>query len=331
MTYPIALGSAQWAREAVKGTDLPATSVMIVENFDFASGSVIVRPATARGLLVRNRGHEMISMFGGNWSASGPMVYEQLQNWLCMVENVATPTGPSPYIWTHTRNPAANAAPASFTFERRETDAATPYTQVGHYGMMSRLLLSGAGPDELVRFEAEGFCRKIQIAEAFTAALTMPTPEFPPYALCKVYIDSTWAALGSTQVTSQVLAWSVEHLTGLIPRVTADGRTDLDFNVHDINSGEVGINASITCLLGAQYPIEQAAAAAKTLRAVRIQIDGSGGRQLQIDFLAKYEQPEIPEFGEDEGGRTVVLNLVDSTDGTNFLRYKLTNLVATLS
>lgn len=330
MSYPVALGTVQWAREATRGTDLPATSVMIAEEFSFTSASVIQRPNTARGLLIRNRGHETATLYQGEWSASGPVNYEQLQHWLCMIENVATPTGPSPYVWTHTRNPAANASPAAFTIERRETDGTTPIVQAAHYCMLTRLLLSGAGPDELVRFEAEGFSRRIQTGEAFTAALTMPTPEFPPFALCKVYINDTWANIGTTQVSNQVIAWSVEHTTGVFPRVTADGRTDLDFNTHDINSGEVGINASITCLLGAQYTTEVAAAAAGTLRAVRIEINGSGSRQLQIDFLAKYEQPEIPEFGDDNGGRTVVLNLVESTDGTNFLRYKLTNLVATL-
>lgn len=317
------------AREATAGVDLPATAVMVVEEFGFTSDSERASPRTARGLLIRNRGHEHPIRYAGRWSASGPATYEQLQYFLCMVQNVAAPTGAGPYVWTHTRPVAANPTPATFCFEKRETDGSSPYVQVAHYCTLDRFKLSGA-PTEDVMSEAEGFSRKIQTGEAFTAGLTPPTPEFMPFTLSKVFIDANWAGLGGTQVSAQVIAWEVEHQAGIYPRFTADGRTDLDWNALDYNPDNVQINASITCLLGAQYAAEIAAAAAQSLRAVRIQIDGTSSRQLQIDFLAKYELPEIPEFGEDEGARIVTLNLVDSSDGTNFLRYKLTNNVATL-
>lgn len=330
MPYPRALEGIQWAREAVKGTDLAATSQMVVEDFVFSSDSEYARPKTARGLLLRNRGHETIVQFGANWKANGPLNYEQFQNWLTMaVQGAVVPTGAGPYIWTFTRPITANPALDSFTIEKRETDGATPYTHVGHYALASALRLSGA-PGELVMMEIEGFCRKLQTGETYTPALSMPTPEMPPFALTKVYIDSTWANLGVTQVSSQVISYDFEHLTGCHPRFTADGRTELDFNTHEFNPDDVAVNASVTCLLGAQYGTEQTAAGAGTLRAVRLQFDGSGGRQLQVDFLAKYERPELPEFGEDGGQRVVQLNFMDTTDGTNFLRFKLTNNVATL-
>lgn len=330
MPYPVALGDVQWAREAVHGTDLPATSKMLAEEFSFGSDSVIERPATARGLLLRNRGHEQAVKYGTTWSANGPLSYEQAQHWLCMaVENVAAPTGPGPYVWDHIRPITDFPNLASFTIEKRDTDGTTPIVQVAHYAMLSSLTLSGE-PNALTRFEAEGFARKLTTAEAFTAALTTPTPEFGPFALSKVYIDDTWATLGATQVASQVIGWNTEILTGAMPRFTADGRTELDFNTHEINAEEVGINATINCLLGPQWAAESAAAAAGTLRAVRIQIEGSSDREIIIDFLAKYELPEIPYDGEDEGQRTASLVMLDSTDQTNFLRIQVTNGVATL-
>lgn len=329
--YPTALDVVQWAREATKGTDLAATSKMLAEVFTTTPASEMARPPVMRGLMQRNRGFETAVKRWSNWHAEGPASYEQLQNWLCMIENVSAGTGTSPTVWTHTVNSAAVPGPAAFTFERSVTDGTTPIVHAWHYGMLQALELSGAD-GELLRFAADGFARRVQTGESLTAALSLPTPELPPAPLVTLFIDSTWAGLGGTQVSTQVLGWSHKFNTGVKPIWTMDGRTDLDYTTHVVDAGDRSIEASITCLLGAQYATERAAAEAGTLRAVRIQVDGSSGRQLQIDFLAKYETPELFDLGADQDGQhTVVLNLVESTDGTNLLKYKLSNLITALA
>lgn len=327
MPYPEGLTAFQWAREATLGTDLATTSKMHAESLKLTSMDEYARPPIVRGLMQRNRGFETPVKRWTEWAAEGPLSFEQAQNWFSgAIVSVAAPTGVGPYTWAHVRNPAAAPTLAGFTIERRETDGATPIDHAIHYAMVRKLTLSGAD-GELVRFAAEGFGRRVQ-TETLTAAITLPTPEYEPMALSKVFIDSTWANLGVTQVASQILGWSVEIISGAAPIWTVDARSDLDYTLHVINSREVAINARLVLLLGAQFSTEKTAAEAGTLRAVRLQFSGTGSRDLQLDFLAKHDRASLLELGEQDGQRIVEMSLQESTDGTNLLRATLINNVA---
>jgi hypothetical protein len=325
--YPVALDTYQWAREATFGTDLAATSRVLVERLNFTPQSEFARPTVVRGLLQRNRGFETPVKRWSQWEAEGPVSYEQLQNWLCMIQNVASPTGSGPYVWTHTINPATVPAPKSFVFERQVTDGSSPIVHAWHAAMAQSLEISGAD-GELLRFSASGFARRIQTGESLTGALSLPTPEMPPTPLTTLFIDDDWASLGGTQVSAQILGFTVRFNTGYKPIWTLDGRTDLDYTTYVVDASERSIEATITCLLGSHYATERAAAEAGTLRAVRLAVSGSGDRELEIDFLAKHERPELFEFGEQEGQHVVTLSLQESTDGTNLARFVLTNNVS---
>lgn len=328
MPYNSALEELQWARESTPGTDLAATSKVLCNFLRFTPQSEFYRPPVVRGLIQRNRGFETAVKRWTRWAAEGPANYEQLQNWLSgAVVDVASPTGVGPYVWTHTRNPAAIPTLATYTLERRETDGSTPIDHVWHYAMVEKLKLSFVDGGPLM-FSAEGFARRLQTGETRTASLALPTPEIPPAPLSRVWVDSTWANLGTTQVSSQVLRADVEFNTGAYPIWTSDNRSDLDFTLHGINQDQVFMTAKLVLLLGAQYATERAAAEAGTLRAVRVQFDGTSSRQLQIDFLGKYDLPELFEFGDENGQKIVELNLVESTDGTNLTTYKLTNNIS---
>jgi hypothetical protein len=327
--YNRGLEVVQWAREAVAGTDLAATSKLLVVSFNPTPGiSEFYRPPVARGLIQRNRGFETVVKRGTQWSLEGPFSYEQGQHHLAgAIVNVAAPTGAGPYVWEHIRNPAAIPTLATFTFERQNTDGATPINEAWHYGLYQSLRLSFEDGQPLM-IAAAGVARAKQ-SEAQTAALTLPTPEIPPAPLAKLFIDTSWAGLGGTQVSLQVLSADITINSGAVPIWTGDGRADLDFSLHNINAGNVSIEAEIVCLVGAQYVTEEAAARAGTLRAVRLQFDGTSSRQLQLDFLAKHERPDLFQLEEQDGMRIVRFRLQESTDGTNLLRAKLTNNVAT--
>lgn len=330
MPYPAALELPQWAREAVKGTDLAATSKMQIENFSAKPEDGRAVPKMLKGLMVRNRGNETVVKRWSSWTASGPVTYEQLQNWLSMmVKGAVVGVGTAPTVWTFARTLTADPGLDSFTLERRETDGSTPVDHAWHYCMGQKLVISGAD-GELLMMEAEGFGRVVKV-ETITPALTGPTLELPPAVLVKVYIDSTWANLGTTLVSTQVLDFSVEFNTGAMPKWTMDARSDMDFTTHVYNADNISVAATLTLLLGAQFTTEKAAAEAQTLRAIRIQVDGTSGRQLQIDFLAKYAAPGLFEFGDDgDGQKTVTLTLEDANDGTNVIQYKLSNAITTL-
>ena len=321
----------QMGKEATRGTAVPATSKCAVENIDFEPEDTIYRPRLARGLIVRNSGGDTVVMRGTKWTIPDcPVSYEQLQNWLSMsVVGVSAPTGAGPYVWTYTRNPAAEPAPISWTLERRLTDGSTPKDNEWTYCLASKIAIKAAR-EEALKFSVEGFARRIQ-SSTLTAAMSMPTIEVPPHALSRIYVDSTWAALGTTNVAGQLLNWEVEFTTGLKPIFTADNRSDLDFQSYVIDSADVQIRARLQMLVAAQYDTEKTAAEAGTLRAIRLQADGTSGRQLQIDFLARHSRGSVFKVGEEQGQDIVEMELEEATDGTNLISFKLTNNVATMT
>ena len=332
MPYPSDLENVQWAREATPGTDLPATSKAIVERFNpVPSSPDAYRPSLARGLVLANRGGESVIQRGTDWTMEGPLAFEQAQHLFNgAIANVASPTGAGPYVWTHTRNPAVMPSLASYTFERRLTDGSTPVDHAWHYCMFTDLELTFA-TNEVWMYSASGFGRRVQ-TEAMTAALTLPSHEVAVAPGTKVYIDSTWAALGTTQVTGQILSGSIKFGSGAGPLWTADGRSDLDFTQVSYASSRVTCEVELTMLLGAQYATEKTAAEAMSLRAMRIQIDGSvATRQIQLDMLLKYVKPELYAIDYDDEQAIVTMNLVGSTDGTNAWLAKVTNSVATFA
>lgn len=330
MPYSQDLEKVQWAREAVKGTDLPATSVMIVERFNPQGEAPVFRPRYASGLVLANRGGEQVISRGTRWTAEGPLTFEQAQNLFSgAIENVASPTGLGPYVWTHTRNPANIPSLATFTFERREDDGATPIDHAFHYGLFESLELTFA-LNETWRYNATGVARRKQ-EEALTAALSLPTHEIVQTPGTEVYIDSTWATRGTTQILGQVLGGRVRFGSGAGARFTADGRADLDFAIDEYASSRVTMELELTMLLGGHYATERAAAEALSLRAVQLHVPGTGNNDLVISGLLKHEKAELYDFDFDDEQVVYSMRLVGSTDNTNAWEAVVTNDVSSFA
>lgn len=159
----------------------------------------------------------------------------------------------------------------------------------------------------------------------------MPAVEPIPLALSKVYLDSSWANLGTTQVSGQVLSWSATFTTGASQIATADARSDLDFGAAVIDASRVGFSAQITLLLDGQYDTEKTKAEAQDLRALRIQTDGASSRQLKLDALVRHSAGSVFAAGRSNGQDIAVLRFEGTTDGTNFLEATVVNGVANLN
>jgi hypothetical protein len=328
-TYLRAIEEIQWAREAVAGTDLATTSKILVTEFNVTPDSILYKPQPIRGLWQRNRGFETVVARGTQWSMAGPLTYEQAPNWLnYAVANVASPTGLSPYTWVHTRNPAAVPSLATFTLERKENDGATPIGHAWHYCVLTKLTISWAENEPLM-FAAEGFARRVQ-TETLTAGQSLPTAEIPPTQLAALSIDTSYANLGVTPITSQILSGSIEINTGAYPIKTLDARSDLDFNTIGFNADEASVNLKVNALLGAQYATEKTAAEAGTLRAIQVLVTGTSSRSFKIGGLFKYAVPELFEFGDLDGSKVIGLDLEETTDGTNLLTATVVNTISAL-
>lgn len=324
-----ALRLFQWGKETTRGTAVAATSKMAIPFLDLQEEDTMHRPFLAKGLGHRYPGSETPVQRYTSWSVPEfPVIYDQLQHWLSMsVMGGITAVGTAPEVWTFARSLTADPVPHTWTLERRVTDGSSPVDNEFAYAFAHNIGFSWAAGEPIL-MTADGCARRKQTS-TLTAAQAMPTIEIPPVALSKMYIDSTWANLGTTQITGQILSASIGFATGLKPIWTLDARADMDYTAYVPDFSAVGLDVEITALLAGQYATEQTAAEAGTIRAVRLQVDGTSSRQIQFDMLLKHDKASLFKIGSQDGQDLVTMNLVDTDDGTNMFRVKLSNNIAT--
>lgn len=332
--YKTPLTILQWGKEATKGTAVAATSRVAYETISWKPTDSLYRPKLVKDLKVANRGNEIVIQRGLEWAVEGPVVCNQFQSWLDMtVKGGVTATGAAdPYTWTYTRSATILPGLSSRTFEIHLTDGGTSSDWKAAYCMATKLEITGAenGP---VAFRVEGFGRRpasgtITSGQAYPAIDLLPTP------LTTVYIDNTWAAIGTTPVAGQVLSWKWTLETGAMPLYTLDNRADLDFAGDDLNPDDVKLSAEILILASAtatQWLTEKNAAEAASLRAVKIATAASANRSLELKGLFKYTAGSVFPDGNKDNLWTVNLKLEGSTDDVNFVEVVLKNGVNSVS
>jgi hypothetical protein len=228
----------------------------------------------------------------------------------------ASETTPSQadYLWDHTPSLTAANALNAFTIEFGDDTQAYEI----EYSLARSIKIAGKmGENSGVSVEAECFGRQITTT-TFTASLAPLAYEFMTANLTKVWIDSTWATLGTTQKTGLLQDFSVEILTGLHPKFLGEGTKY--FNTH----GEGFIDAMAT------FTLEGAAAAdaifdafqAGTKQAIRLQTIGSqigtgSTYALTINMFGQWESV-IPISGEKNGNNlhAAVFHILDDNAAT---------------
>lgn len=330
--YTQGLTIIQSGRETTKGTLVAATSKLAAESqFKVMPRDLVVRPKIIQGLLLANPGQELVTMRGVEWEIPPTeLIYNQIQQLFAMaIKGGVTPTGAGPFIWTYTRDPTGNPTLDARTIEYRLTDGTTPSDWKFGYGMCRQLEISGA-ENEPLRYSARGFGRRLQTA-TLTAAQALPAFSSVPMALSTVYIDSTWAGRGTTQVSGQVLGWRFTIGSGAKPIAAADGRADLDFSIDVLDPDEVtiGIELVILATAGGQWATEKTAAEAQSLRAVEIRAV-NGADSLKLQALCKHTAGSVFPDDVRDGVPIVPLRLEGSSDATNAFAAVLINGAATL-
>jgi len=324
MAYVTSLRSYQAGIQSAFGTAVAATAKLAVEELLFRTPSVMHQPNIAKGLAVSGVGDAFPTRHITEWVARGPVNYDQLQLWLlAALDGTVTASGGDPYTWTFTKNATSLYTPKYLTLEVRHSDGSTPDDfEVADCVVTSIRLTKGA--DERIDMEITGIGRKVQDS-TLTGSLSQPTREHMPFAKSTVDIDSTWAGLGTTNLAAQVLDWSWELVTGLFPVYTADGRSDLDYAAIGYDPGRVALNFNATLRGTAQFATEKAAARAATLRAVQVVVSGTQSRALTLNGLFRHAAADIQEMGSQDGEDVFAINLVKSSDETNFMSVVLVN------
>jgi hypothetical protein len=330
-TNPGVLGVTT-AGSMARGTAVAATSRLAVEQLEWsADDENEYHPKVPNGILMRYTQAGTPVQHGTRFSlAQQAAIWEQLPLWFSMTLGAPVITGSlgGPYTMTWTVAPNTNPNPYAVTLERRFSNGlGNNIDENAAYCMLVDLGLSFAVNEELKLTGGTGFARKFAtMGGGITSALTLPDFEVMVSALSTVYLDSLWANAGDTLLAEQVIGWNWKFLSGIFPRPTAEGRSDLSFTKHQINGGERGIDLSLTCLLDpTTYAAEatRAATPATNQFAVRVKVEGSDSRLLTIDQMMQHAKP-LPPISVDQGQDVVTFDLLDCTDGTNALVVALT-------
>lgn len=165
-------------------------------------------------------------------------------------------------------------------------------------------------------------------SSTMTAALTPVTGRSPIASnLFKLWIDDTWAGLGTTQKTAFLRAADLSITTGLQPDYTLDGRTDLDFT--QIMAQMLTGTLSLTAEHNGDAATEIGKWRSGALRFVRLAAT-DGAKIVQFNAAMKYASP--PSFSQDAGIELVTLDLELEYDPTGARAFEavITNQLAAL-
>jgi hypothetical protein len=251
---------------------------------------------------------------------------------MAIVGGVAV-VGSAPGVWTYTLNPLVLGTRDMRTIEFGMGDGVAATTDWEIPAAMLTEIEWTAAANSLVQFSARGMGRRLQTSTRTGALTAFPTSGISA-ALTKVYINDTWAARGTTQVTGQVTAWRFKIMTGLYGQSALDGRTDLDYVLAALNPDNVRWECEIDVKALASSAIwQQEKTAAETLpggqlRAVEIRGEitiSAVACNFKLQGMMKHTKASVFPTGRQDGEVMGKLVMEGSTDGTNALAAIVSN------
>lgn len=310
----VAFRRIQIGKESTRGT-LVAADKKLLGTLTATPDVTFHRPIEERNSLAEYRraiATNQITRMRFDGGAS----YDQLIYFLAMAvkgavagaQQAATPA----YLWTYTPSLTAKAVQDSFTFEYGDD---TQEFECG-FALIDNLELNIA-LGEVVNLRADMFA-KLLAKSTFTGGLSDPTnfEEIVSDNL-KVYIDGTYANLGTTQKSTLVSGGRVRLATGLVPVKYADG--GLDFS--GISEGKRHLEIELDMIVGSDFITEYDAYIAGTERSIRLiwtgtQIDPAPHYYtLTVDAIGRYTSP--PElFGDRDGENMARLTFASHEDAS---------------
>lgn len=335
-----ALAIPQWGMESVKAPGTPGSAVAATKKM--AVKDLLIRPTDdihrdgtpLKGMLIGNRGGEVIMSRGTEWEVpQTPLFLDEMHYWAAMaVVGGVVAVGSPLAVYTYTLNPVALGTRDMRTIELRLTDGVSNSDWEIPACVLQEIEWTGAA-DQLVQFTAKGIGRRLQTS-TLTPALSMFPLNGISTSLTKVYLNDTWAARGTTQVTGQITGWRFKLTTGLYGQRTTDGRPDLDYVIAALNGDNVRweIELDIKALASSAIWLTEKTAAETApggaLRAVEIRGEitiGALAYNFKLQALAKYTAASIFPEGRTDGEVMGKLVLEGSTDETNALAIIVSN------
>jgi hypothetical protein len=279
------------------------------------------------GALTENASSDVVIKDGSNITLETGVTFDQLLLLLSMaVTGGVTPTPPtSPatlYTWVFEPVETEDPVPDTFTLELQESDGTAFYAIQVPYCFITELAFSG-GLNDFVKLTAKVVGRKAaDMPSGITADIPVTEVEIATTPATAVYIDDTWATLGGTKVSGQIIGHKVTDNTGLMEAFRLEGRTDKDFSKYQFKRH--GVTATLTMEFAASATAERAKAADRSLRFVRIEYLGADDKLVWVDFCCRHAKGDFWSTGESDDQSTVDLNLIPAYDPTSGKSFSVT-------
>ena len=297
----------QLGKEANAGTPVAASMIWRGTGVPDDQRS-IVRPPEHVGYAVRsNRTYTPMLLAGLSMDAI-PATFEQLpyllEAGIKTVNTGAADGSGSGKIYDYVFPSTAANTIKTFTIEGGDDQQAEEM----EYAFVEKLTLAGKG-QEAVTMQADWLARQMALS-TFTGALTPPTVVEALAGNAKLYIDASGGTIGSTLKSNTLLEWTLELVTGWVPRWTAEGA--LVFGRVAWVGSVMDASLKITFEHDATSVAEKAAWRAETGRLLRLNVDGPAlttagtayqKKTLRIDLAGKWLS--FDKLDEDEGNDIV--------------------------
>jgi hypothetical protein len=330
------LSIIQLGRETVKGTPVAQTTRWV--------GAGTVQPEspkfwarTQNGLMVPRSQRGTIATQLARIHLESDLTYEQILHVLNMgFAPLLTGTGGgADKTWQFTPTISADPALNTFTIGYRKTDGTTNWDERVAYVFAESFEISAA-IGENAKIAAEFVGRPIELATAITPAIAVPTVNYVPASLFKLWINDSFGTIGTTQKTGTLVSFRFAYTAPYQPKLYLDGRTDLSFSSYGLKDADFTLELQTE--FTAEMATEQAIADNNpgTLRYIRLEAVGPvlGGSfyEIEIDMACEYEEGGFNVSGNRDGNGTCTLKLVGSYDVTNslFAKIKSVNALAAL-
>lgn len=249
-----------------------------------------------------------------------------------------TPTG-TPPLYSRVYAPQLTTGILTMdtaTYEFVDTDGTTNhyYGEFGH-ALTDKFSISYK-EDSVPELKWSVFGRARQTGTPTAALTEYSTREALPSQLLTLYVDTTWAGLGTTQQTCIVKTCDLDVTTGLQPVWNASGRTDLDMCSY--SPGMFAMSMKLTLELNATAATMLTAFRASSAQFIRMKYTGSaigaGVKTVQVDGAFRFVPGSKADIAPGPNGNMLVSfdfeNYVDTTSGKT-AEFTVINGLATIA
>ena len=320
----------QIGKESTRGTGVAATRKILTKDATYRNLETLEEFAEQMtGELGRSSVPPIVTRTGTEFEFSNDLDFEQILWFLLSgVKGAVTPTTPGSgeaRLWTFTPSMTADPAIEAYTLEYEEGDGTNVLEQEAPYCITIAFEISG--PEEGVpQITASLVARKTVLSTA-TASLTLPAVNFASTARWAVYIDGTWANLGTTQITGQVHSFTFRFSDFIYVKYALDNRSDLDFSHYAWKPrvAEITMEVSVDPNSGL-VPDEDGNKTAGTMRFVRLQLNGAAfaspdnglNHFIRLDGAYFHAPDSMSDRGaaDGDGNNTTTLHLLSTIDAT---------------